>query len=140
MSRLILALLMLTPSCLAQNLCEQVNSSGQHVLLPCPYGITWSNENLVYSSTATLSTTKITSRIPLSGNMTLAIGAGVDGQFKCIDFVHDSTSTHYTVIEPANMVGLFAPSSVAGKRNVQCFIYFASDGLWEASGPGVIGQ
>jgi hypothetical protein len=99
--------------------------------------VAWTNENLSYSSTPTFSTGTITSHIPLSGNMTPQIAAGTDGQFKCLNFVHDSTSNHYTVTEPSNMVGLFAPGL---KHNQQCFIYYVADGLWEAFGPGVIQQ
>lgn len=126
--------LFLAPACFAQNLCHEQTSTGASVWQPCP---TWSNENLAYVPLETISTVKFTTRISLSGNMALSIAAGKDGQFKCINFVHDATTTQYTVKPPGNMIGLFSPTT---KRNQQCFIYYVVDGLWEALGPGVIGQ
>lgn len=147
--------LLLSPVCFAQsvNLCEQINPAGQHVALPCPSGaqgiqgipgasFSWSNENVAYSATPTLSVSTFTSHIVLSGNITsFTLPAGKDGQEKCLNFVHDITSTAYTIGNPSNLIGLFpSPSSVAGKHNIQCFLYFVADSLWEAKDSGVIGQ
>lgn len=100
-------------------------------------GCGWSNENLPFSATPTISAVTLTTHILLSGNMAPTIAAGQDGQFKCINFVHDSSTTKYTVKQPSNMVGLFPPST---KRNQQCFTYYTQEALWEAWGPGVVGQ
>lgn len=134
MIRILIAALLLSPACFAQNLCHEQTSTGASVWLPCP---TWSNENLAYAPVETISVVKLTTRISLSGSMALSIAAGKDGQIKCLNFVHDSTPTPYVVKPSPNMIGLMP---VGFKHSQQCFIYYVVDGLWEALGPGVVGQ
>lgn len=99
------------------------------------------NENLSFSATPTFSTSFTNSRIVLSGNITsFTLGAGTDGQSKCLNFAHDGTSTAYTVTPPANVHGLMTVGSTASKNNVQCFKYFTSDSAWLAHDPGVVNQ
>jgi hypothetical protein len=58
----------------------------------------------------------------------------------CVDFVHDSSSTAYTVAWPSNMKGGFAPGSNANGENNQCFIGRPSSSKWIATSTGEINQ
>jgi hypothetical protein len=120
------------------------NSQG-NVTISCPgcggSGGGSNNENLSYSATPTFSTALATSRIALSGNITtFTLGAGGDGQSKCLLFVHDGTGSTYMVNPPVNVVGFMNVGNTASKRSFQCFNYFQTDSLWMANSPGVINQ
>lgn len=120
------------------------NSQG-NITINCPgcggSGGGSNNENLSYSATPTFSPSLATSRIALSGNITtFTLGAGGDGQSKCLLFVHDATGSTYMVSPPANVIGFMAVGNTASKRSFQCFNYFQTDSLWMANSPGVINQ
>lgn len=101
----------------------------------------WNSETVASSATPTFSSNTGASRIVVTANITsFTLAAGVDGQHKCLNFVHDGTGTAYTVAPPSNVVGLFTIGSTASKRNVQCFTYWITDTVWAAEGPGVINE
>jgi hypothetical protein len=116
------------------------SASGGNITLPSG-GASTNSENLTFSATPTFSTTYTSSRIALSGNITaFSLGSGSDGQNKCLNFAHDSSSTAYTVNPPANVHGFFSVGATPSKNNAQCFTYFVSDAAWIATSPGVINE
>lgn len=119
-------------------ICSSCTRSAGHITFPSASGS--SNENLSFSSTPTFSLATTSSRIPLSGNITtFTLASGSDGQKKCLLFVHDATSTVFTVTAPGNVVGFTQPGSYASKRSQQCFTYYSTDAVWIGL-PGEINQ
>lgn len=100
-----------------------------------------STESVSYTATPTFAVTTLSSHIVFTGSITtFTLPPGTDGQFKCLDFVHDSSTNNYSVSPPANVTGFFSVGNASSKRNQQCYIYFQTDALWEATSPGVINQ
>lgn len=98
------------------------------------------NENVLsFSATPTFSTSASLNTIALSGNITsFTLPAGTGGQQMCLAFVHDATSTAYTITAPSNVKGLFGPGSSANLRSQQCFTYSASQSIWMPQSSGSI--
>lgn len=96
-------------------------------------------ETVTFSATPTFSVLTYISRIVLTGNITsFTMGAGQDGQRKCLNFVQGAGS--YTVTPPSNVWGFFSVGTISGEHNQQCFDYYSADTAWESESVGVINQ
>lgn len=93
-----------------------------------------------FSATPVFSATSGANRIVLAGNVTSStIADGTDGQHLCMNIVQDTTGG-WAFLWPANMRGTMTVGTLAGKRNHQCFTYYADDHAWIAESQGVTNQ
>ncbi len=100
-----------------------------------------STESVPFSPTPVFNKSVGSSRIVVTGNITtFTLLAGADGQHKCLNFVHDATSSSYNVTPPSNVRGFFGMGSSPNGHNLQCYTYFQLDNAWEAESPGVLNQ
>lgn len=98
------------------------------------------SETVASSTTPTLSTSKDTSYMLLTGSVTtFTLGNGlVDGQRKTICWGQGAGS--FTVNPPTNVHGFAAPGTTASLFSCQDFKYNGANSIWLASSPGVINE
>ena len=109
---------------------------------PAVLGDQFSVEYLGFTATPVFSLTTYTSTLMLSGNVTtFTLGAGSDGQKKCLIFEHDASTTLYTVAPPSNVRGFITHmGSSANSFDQQCYTYLVFNSTWLADSPGVINE
>jgi hypothetical protein len=90
-----------------------------------------------FSTTQVIPVTSGAYRLVLTANVTSStIAAGADGQRLCINLVQDATGG-WTFAWPTNMLGVMTVGTTAGKRNQQCFVYYAAGTAWVAESAGM---
>lgn len=98
--------------------------------VPSISSTTGSASNPGFSATPTFSITTTTTRVVLTGDISLfTLPAGFDGQVKILCFAQDATGNHH-VTAPTNVRGFMSVGLTGTKWSCQGFTYDTTDSLW----------
>ena len=89
-------------------------------------------------STASLDPFAPFNEVHLDRSYTFVLSAGIEGSRTCIQWTQPTTGGPYTVKPPDNVLAFFTVGTKPGRRNMQCFAWYAPMNIWLPLDRGIV--